>query len=507
MILIVPSADADAAFDVIRSVGVDDPRFSVRTWDEGVALEATQVVDLVVGSLTGSHVMLLESGAALTPEAIGWFRLGRDSADLVYSDEFVVSGDSPTPVFKPAWSPTLAVLRNYVGSAVVVRNVVFHRVGGFGRGLHDLTLRMAASNITVCHLPNLLVERFGDDLPVCDTVASSRVMRSRMCDAEVVCESDGRSVVQWHGRAAVSVKVVVPTRDRVELLRDAVESVLRARDVPNLSLVIVDNGSLESETLRYMAELLARDPRVSVIRDDGSFNFSRICNRGAAYGDDSDVTVFLNNDVSTKDRQWLRQLVGWFDAGHVGGVGARLEFPDGRVQHMGVVVERYRYSGNDISDGRLPIAVHAGHGLTSDKIAGTIFDSQREVSAVTAACLAVDTNTFHAVGGFDEALAVDFQDVDLCLRMVTHHDASLIYDCTVRLEHRESASRGSVGASTSGTLAVMSERWAKVLEDSDPCFSPHVAFDLTTRPVRYVDQAELARRISPRLSAGANLTR
>ena len=470
--IVARPADEGRLRAVVLERGLTDDRISFHAGTSADQSVADRIED-ISDSAPGTHVMLIDGDVVFVPNAVAWFRSTAEDVDLIYADEISSHAGGRRPVFKPAWSPTLVASDDYLGSVIVVRCELMRSVGGYGSGHRDLSLRLAAGEPVVAHLPNLLFE---------------------------VDRIEQRSAVRWTGDAGALVQVVIPTRDRVELLQRAVGSVLEATGVPNLLVVIVDNGSSDPATLDYLAEITTIDRRVVVVRDDEPFNFSRVCNRGAAFSDGGDVLVFLNNDVSTGDRLWLRQLVGWFDAAHVGAVGGRLDFPDGRIQHMGVVVGRDQFLGDELPVGYVPLAAHVGHGLAPEQVADSLFASQRDVSALTAACLAVRGEEFRSIGGFDEELAIDFQDVDLCLRLVTHRGCALVYDPTVVLDHEESASRGSVGASAPETLQLMAERWADVLINGDPFYSPHLALDLTMRPIDGLDASTLASRLAPRIS-------
>ncbi len=250
------------------------------------------------------------------------------------------------------------------------------------------------------------------------------------------------------------VTVIVPTRDRLDLLRICVEGVLAGTDYPSLSLLIADNGSIEPATRDYLAELPMRDKRARVTPCPGPFNFSVIGNRAAAQSE-GEILVFLNNDIAVTDPVWLKTLVRLALAPDAGAVGPTLLYPNGRVQHAGVAI------------GPGGTAGHVLRGKPLSALDGA--SGPRRVSAVTGACLAVRRDRFMAVGGFDEAFAVNYNDIDLCLRLGARGWGAIWSTQTI-LTHRESASRGR-GKIDADAVALFRTRWADRIID-DPAFHP-----------------------------------
>ncbi len=208
-----------------------------------------------------------------------------------------------------------------------------------------------------------------------------------------------------------SVSIVIPTRDRVDLLRTCVRGLLERTDYDNFEIVIADNDSREAANAAFFDEL-AGLPNVRVLPIGGEFNYSRI-NNEAIRQCTSDIIVLLNNDIDVINSDWLTEMVSHAVRPDVGAVGAKLLYADGTIQHAGVIL------GIGSFDDEGGIAGHfgVGAGQTQPGYFGQ-YILTREVSAVTAACLAVRREVYEAVGGLNEAdLAVAFNDVDLCLRI------------------------------------------------------------------------------------------
>jgi GT2 family glycosyltransferase len=238
----------------------------------------------------------------------------------------------------------------------------------------------------------------------------------------------------WHAGPAPTagptrVTAVIPSRDRPELLETCVRGLCAGTDWPSLEVVIVDHASTRPATATMLRTLCARyTGRVRVMRDDGEFNFSRLCNRGAALAGDGHV-LLLNDDIEIGDATWLRRMAAALDLPGVGAVGARLLYPDGTIQHAGLHV------GQDWT-------AHVHRGAPGDAAGhGGCIAGLRCWSAATGACLLVRGEDYRALGGLDEGMRITWSDVDLCLRL--RHDlgqATVVTQDAV-LIHHGSASR------------------------------------------------------------------
>ena len=259
-----------------------------------------------------------------------------------------------------------------------------------------------------------------------------------------------------------SVSIIIPTRDRPELLAACIAGVESTEYPGGIQIIIVDNGSRDPAALELL-ECIAKDARATVLRDDGPFNFSRLNNRAATVTE-GELLCLLNNDVEPLDRDWLTGLVRYLIQDGIGAVGAQLVYPSGRIQHAGVSV------------GLGGAAGHVQKGVDPEENRFWTWHAMtREVSALTAAVLVVKKKDYFEVGGFDEDFAVAFNDVDFCLRL-KQRGLRNIYVAEVRLLHRESESRGKDRSPEqarrfAGELARLQARWGT--EDySDPHFSP-----------------------------------
>jgi len=259
------------------------------------------------------------------------------------------------------------------------------------------------------------------------------------------------------------VSVIIPTRDRTDLLRLAVAAVAERCDYRSTEIVVMDNGSAEPESQRCFEELRGRG--VQVLRDDRPFNYSALNNAGAK-ASRGELLLFLNNDIEPLDDGWLAEMVAQVSRPEVGAVGPKLLYPDGTIQHAGVIL------------GLGGLAAHSHHGSpgTSAGYFGRA-GLASEFSAVTGACLLTKRAVFEAVGGFDEELPVAYNDIDLCLR-IRERGLKVIYTPFARLVHNESATRGSDADGArrrrlEADKARMRSRWGERLE-RDPFYSPNL---------------------------------
>jgi GT2 family glycosyltransferase len=384
---------------------------------------------------TGPWTWLLPMcpGDRLAPGAMASYGSMADretKATILYADDDLLREDGKrhTPHFKPDWNPELFEHHDFVTGAAVIR----------------------ADRETLCDLPDLGWERALVHKALRDGSTPAhlkQVLHHRRSRPQPVVPAKPRDLAT---RAAPLVTVIIPTRNRHELLRTCVEG-LHSTAYPQLETIIVDNDSDERPTLDYLARLEARGAQV--LRIPGPFNYSALNNAAVKHASGS-LLCFLNNDIEIDDRDWLALLVQHATKPDLGAVGARLLYADGTIQHAGV------FTG--IGGG----AGHAHRYLRSDEPG--YFDRARlpqRVSGVTAACMVVAREKFLAVGGFNEhQFPVAFNDVDLCLKLNSRGWQSF-YEPRATLIHHESKSRGKDRsrmnrARFAGELAALKQVWS-----------------------------------------------
>ncbi|MFJ7439919.1 glycosyltransferase family 2 protein [Methylorubrum thiocyanatum] len=443
-----------------------DPRVASAEWDPTVTLQ-----NLCAGAdLFG----LLRTGDILAPEALSLLAesAAAEVAEMIYADE-ETGGRRITPCLKPDWSPDLALVTGYVGAPALLAGAFLAELPAAPVGAPEeaaLALDLATATATrVVHLPRILCRRAPRTAAPADRAPRlDAYLRAAGSPARTV-RYEGRLNLHWpRPEPAPLVSIVIPSRDRLDLIARVTEGVLGKTDYPSLELVIVDNGSTEPAVLALYEQLRA-DPRVRIAPYPHPFNFSAMVNAGARAAR-GDILVLLNNDVAVLRPDWLDVLVAQAVRPEVGAVGAKLLYEDGRLQHAGVVVGLGGEAGHIL---RRRTADTPGH-LARLRVA-------HEVSGVTAACLAVAREKYRAVGGFDEeTFPIDFNDIDFCLRLGVRGWKTLWTPHAV-LSHLESVSRGRpVGAARARferEAAAFTERWRAVIRH-DPFYHP--ALSLTT---------------------------
>ncbi len=474
---------------ILEAAATADPRIKAERRPENGHI--SRATNDALARARGAYVAFMDHDDVLPENALHEVAsaLRADPAlDLIYSDEDKIDarGRRFDPHFKPDWNRELLYAQNYVNHLTVVRTALVREVGGLRPGFegsqdHDLLLRLVdrIPSERVRHIPRVLYHwRAAAGSGTFSDRALARAESSRLQALQELLAARGaphraergirgfNRLVRALPDPAPLVSVVIPTRDRAELLEVALRGLLTGTDYPALEVIVVDNGSVEPRTERLFTGL-AEDPRVRVLPAPGPFNFSALSNAGAEAARGT-VLLFLNNDVEVIEPGWLTELASIAVDPEVGAVGAMLIYPDRTIQHGGVVLGAGGIAGH--SHLGLP---HGEPGYASRMLI------PQEVSAVTGACLAMRRDVFTHVGGFDAAqLAVAFNDIDLCLK-VTGAGYRIVWTPNAVLVHHESKSRGSEDtpekrARFERETATMIARWGQRL-GQDPHYNPNLS--------------------------------
>ena len=399
------------------------------------------------------RLAVIESGDTLPAEALAviaeTLAIKLDLA-LVYSDEDCAGprDNFHTPILKPDWSPIFNEQSRYIGRLTCIRHAELAALGLDGAGILAneetivRTILAKSKPELIGHIPRVLYQRRGNTAQ--PHKAPTFAPRAAATDGD------------WP-----DITIVIATRDRADLLAACVRGIKEKTDYRSLRIVIVDNESTQRDARALLAQL-ATDPRFTVLERPGPFNFSKLNNAGARETN-TRFLVFMNNDVQILDSNWLKGLMQWAVKPQIGAVGAKLLFPDGRIQHAGVVLGMGGITGHVYRRSR---SVDLGY-LHQLHIT-------REVRAVTGACFAVERKKFEAIGGFEEEnLPVDLNDIDLCLRLAESGWTNL-WTPDATLIHLQSASRG-VDRDPFETYwrerDYFMTRWVEAIRD-DPYFHP-----------------------------------
>ena len=473
---------------------------------KAVALERnggiSRATNGALAEATGEIVVLVDHDDLLDPEALAEVAaafLADESVDVVYTDEDKYDPtDRPfQPNFKPDWAPDLLLSYPYLGHLTAIRHDLLRRIGGFrpefdGSQDFDVMLRATEQARRVVHIPRVLYHWRGvagsaagdPDAKPWAYLASRRAVEDAVVRRGIDGEVDGAPFQgAYHVRRRIqgtpSVSIIIPFRDQAAMTVVCLDSLERAPGYDIAEVVLVDNGSTEPETRALRRQLAAR-PATRMIDYPGAFNWAAI-NNAAAATCDTDMLLFLNNDIEATSEGWLAALIEHGQRSEIGAVGARLVYPGGVLQHAGVV---------------LGLAGPAGHimsGLPDRAIGYSGWDRVvREYTAVSGACMLVRREVFEAVEGFDEAYAVAFNDVDFCLRL-QQAGYRVLYTPHAELTHYESVSRGLSGYAHDYQRFL--SRWGDALRAGDPYYNPNLGLFDTWCPLRAPDEDERWRAV------------
>jgi O-antigen biosynthesis protein len=445
-----------------------------------------QMLRLGVAANSGTHLSLLFPGDVWAPDAVAQLISSLSARTVVYADEDSVGpeGEHVNPRLKPAFSPEFLLSSSYTGRPLAIGSGLAVHLTASTVNLadleHDLALRACEAADEVIHLPHVLCHRLIDSTETVDPghhdvghVAAALQRRGQ--PAEV---TPGPTVGTYRIRRQTSdtfsTTIIIPFRDQPQFMRTCIESIDATRGTRRVDYVLVDNGSAQPETLT-LVERLGQRSDVQVLEDARPFNWSELSNAGATLSE-GDILLFLNNDIEAHKAGWIDALAGQAMRPDVGAVGARLLYPDRRLQHCGVVV------------GVGGAADHVLAGLEADQPGYlNMATSARECAAVTGACLATRRDVFENLGGFDEALGVDLNDIDYCLR-AQREGLKVLYEATAELIHHESPSRGFAGGARD--IQKFIERWKSTILAGDPYLNPNLTRVDSSCALRRPDEGE-----------------
>ena len=403
-------------------------------------------------------------------------------AQIIYSDEDKLDEDGHrfAPYFKCDWNQDLFYSRNFLAHLCAYRGSLIkaHRFNAGMDGAHDYDLALRCiehiSPKHIVHIPSVLYHwRTHHNSIVSEALmpaerALNKHFQRKNLKACIESTPHGFRIKYPLPRIPPLVSLIIPSRNALNLLRQCIDSICTKTTYPNYEIIIIDNGSDDTEVLNYFKSIAAH-PNISVIHDDRPFNYSALNNRAANVAR-GELIALLNNDIEVITPEWLGEMVSQALRPEIGAVGAKLLYPDNTVQHGGIVL------------GIGGCAGHAHKGLPRDS-SGYFYRAQlvSNFSAVTAACLVVRKSVFDEVGGLDETnLAVAFNDVDFCLRLIKAGYRNL-WTPYAELYHHESATRGrddtpEQKARLASEEAYMKATWGDWIRN-DPAYNPNLTLE------------------------------
>ncbi|MBK6540670.1 MAG: glycosyltransferase [Flavobacteriales bacterium] len=466
----------------------EDPRIKVEYRERNGHI--SEASNSALHLATGEFCALMDHDDLLAPDALYHMvkRLQRDrDLDILYSDEDKIDeqGRHSEPHFKPQWCPDHLLSRNYFGHLVVARTQLLREVGGFRLGFegsqdHDLLLRITERTGRIAHIPRVLYHwrihagsaaRSEEVKPYAYEAARRAITEAceRRGEPAQVSFLDGfRGYgVRFKRPLEGRVSIIIPTKDKAEILGTCLRSLFEITDHPDLEVIVVSNNSREGALFELLDDFRTTYPeRFNWYAHDVPFNFAGLMNFAATKATGAHL-LYLNNDTEVIHADWLRAMHEWSQRPSIGAVGVKLLYPNDTIQHAGVVI------------GLGGVAGHTFVGYHKDgpgyfNYINTINNN----SAVTAACMMVQRTKVEAIGGWDEAFSVEYNDVDLCLRL-REKGFNNVYLPHVSLYHFESLTRGHPHLTQESyerhlhEVGLFQKRWAAYVED-DPCYNPNL---------------------------------
>jgi GT2 family glycosyltransferase len=468
------------------SAGDSRVRFCNLKENLGIAENTNRAFAMTKGEFVG----LLDHDDLLAPNALYEIvKILQDhpQADALYTDEDKVTTELDEhfqPHLKPDFNLDLLRSNNYICHFFVVRKSIVEKAGGFrkefdGAQDYDFIFRCTENAGEVLHVPEILYHWRTHKASTADNPASKmyafeagkRAIEAHLertgTKGEVSHTQDlGFYRVKYPVQGKPLVSVIIPNKDEKETLQTCLEMLEKNTGYQNFEIIIVENNSTTDEIFRYYKEL-SGNRKIHLLRWGKEFNYSAINNFAVAHAK-GEYLLFLNNDVKSINPDWLEEMLGVCQRPEVGGVGAKLIYPDNTIQHAGCVIGMGGIAGHMFVD--MP-ADHTGYLHKASLL--------QDMSAVTAACLLMKKEVFEQAGGFTEELAVAFNDVDLCLK-VRKNGYLIVYDPYAKLYHMESKTRGAEDSKEKvrrfqTEIEYMRCHWIDILKNGDPCYNKNLS--------------------------------
>jgi len=438
----------------------------------------------------GEFVALLDHDDELSIDALYENAIllnAHPDADMIYSDEDKITEENlrHMPFFKPDWSPDTFLSQMYSGHLGVYRTALIREISGFRVGFegsqdYDLVLRLTEQTSRIHHIPKILYHwrtAEGSTARVAEAknyayLAAKKAIQEALDRrgeggwVEFVPDHWGQYRVHYPLLGKPLISIIIPTRDNAHYLEKCLASIFEKTTYESFEVVILDNGSARTETRALFERLqcLSGD-RVRIVRLDIPFNYSRLNNEGVRWAK-GELVCLLNDDTEVITADWLEELAGQARRKSIGAAGAFLLYPNATVQHAGVLLGVGGLANHSHRHWPANGAGYFGRLLLTANYA-----------AITSACLMVQKERYLDAGGLDEELALAYNNVDFCLRLLNRGYKNVVLS-HVRLFHNESRSRGpdtllDQQSRYAKEAGILMERWGELISN-DPYYSPHL---------------------------------
>ena len=470
---------------------IKNPKIKTKFLKENLNISGASNEALKMAS--GDYIALMDNDDELTPDALYEVvkAINEEDAEFIYSDEdkLEMDGTYSDPHFKPNFAPDMFLSQNYISHFGVIKKELIDNVGGWSLGLegaqdYDLYLKVLEQTDKIIHIPKVLYHwrkipgstaaGFSEKSYAQEAgrKAIENAMKRRVIDANV---SNGRYPgtykVSYTLKSNPLVSIVIPFKDKPELIKMSIESILQKSTYQNYEIIGISNNSEQEETFEEMKRLESLDGRVKFYEYNEPFNYSAINNYAVKNFAKGEHIILMNNDIEIISKNWIEELLMHSQREKIGVVGSKLYYPNDTIQHAGVIIG---------------IGGVAGHSHKYFKKNDSGYFSRlhltQNVSANTAALFMVKKKIFDKVGGLDEKnLKVAFNDVDFCLR-VREKGYLNLFTPFAEAYHHESISRGHEDspekiARFNNEVKYMKKRHKKILENGDPYYNPNLTLE------------------------------
>lgn len=467
-----------------------DKRIKVNFLNEnmGIALNTNEAIALS----SGEFVAFMDHDDILPPfalyEIVKAINENPDS-DLIYSDEDRITENGKRrfdPYFKPDWSPDLLRSCNYIGHLTVIKRALLEKIGNLrieceGSQDHDLVLRAGEMAHRILHIPKVLYHWRIHGKSVAQNPERKQYAYESACKAlqdhlgRMGLRGDvenlpllGQYKITYQVSKNPRISIIIPNKNNSQLLKNCIGSIVNKSSYRQWEIILVDTGSSDKDVFRYYEQLKSHCPNVKVLTWNKSFNYAAINNFTVKFAD-GEILLFLNNDTEVISNDWLEKMIEHVARQEVGAVGAKLYYPNGTIQHGGLII------------GTEGIAIHLHKYFPRDS-SGYFGRLQaiQNLSAVTGACLMIRKEVFTKVGGFDERLSLAYNDVDLCLKL-RESGYLIVWTPYAELYHHESKTRGyedtpKKRARFKKETELFLQKWSHLLKRGDPYYNPNLSF-------------------------------
>ena len=489
LVLVNASPGDEKLAGIVAEYAAADERVVSVVLDENKGI--TENTNAGIAAATGDFLCFLDHDDTLTDDALFCYARALNKypdTDLLYSDEDHIDANGLeyfTPYFKPDWNPDLILGMNYICHFMCVRKSIVDEFEPAtkefdGSQDHHMAIRVSEKARNIYHERRVLYHWRVHPGSTADSIdakpyAVTAGLRAVQSHIER-CGIKGKAVhpaiaplryeIEYELEEEPLVSILIPTKDNVAMLDRCLRSILEKSTYGNFEIIIIENNSEDEATFAYYEEAKLLDDRIRVVTYEGPFNYSAINNFGAGFAQ-GEYLLLLNNDTEVITENWLERMLALCMRDNTGAVGVKLMYPDGTIQHCGVIstpngpghVNMYR----DIGDG----------GYADNAFL------RQDVPAVTGACLMTEKALFDRIGGLDENLAVSYNDIDYCYA-VQKEGLLVVLDPGVELFHYESASRGyevSLEKKLRFTRerAILMGKWPERFTVPDPWSNPHLS--------------------------------